>query len=309
MADTVIEFSDVCKVFSSGFLKSKLKEILKNISLTVRQGEIFSLIGPNGAGKTTIIRVLLNFLKPTSGKITIFNKCNTDISLKNYIGYFPETSRYPFNLTVKQFLFYWAQFSGLSNYKAKLKIEELLKLVKLDDMKDSPIKKLSKGMIVRLSTAHSIINDPKLLILDEPSEGLDPLGRIEFRNILKNLKNNGITIFMNSHLLSEVEQLSDRVGIINKGKIVKIDSLKNIISLKHNICIEFECFSENIINKLNKLYNLSNNNGLWSMVVCNTEDVDQTIKTLSEYGVTIKRVDVTKSSLESEYLSLIETDI
>jgi ABC-2 type transport system ATP-binding protein len=211
-----IESKNLTKHYSGGKIKA-----LTDFSVGVEEGKIFSLLGPNGAGKTTLVKLMLSIAKPTGGEGFIFGLPVNDPASRKNIGYLSEDHRLPGYLDSEQFLFYYGKMSGVSDKDLKLRIPELLKQVKLADRKGLKLKKYSKGMLQRLGTAQALLNDPKLLFLDEPTDGIDPIGRIEIREILLDLKKEGKTIFINSHLLSEVERISDRIAILKDGRLVK----------------------------------------------------------------------------------------
>ncbi len=191
--------------------------IINNLNLEIKTGSIFGFLGPNGAGKTTTIKMLVDITSPTAGVITIDNK-KID---KNIIGYMPEDPYFYDHLSAKEFLNFVAGF-----FKVHQNIDELLKLVNLEQAKNKKIGNFSKGMKQRLGLAQALINDPKYLFLDEPLDGLDPIGRLEFKEIILQLKKENKTIFFNSHILSDVEEICDKIGVLNKGKLIYSGDLK-----------------------------------------------------------------------------------
>ena len=211
-----VESRSLTKHYSRGRVKA-----LTDFDISVEQGKIFSLLGPNGAGKTTFIKLILSIVEPTSGDGLILGKNISDPSSRLKTGYLSENHRLPEFLNAEQFLYYYGRMSGAAGYELSKKIPELLKKVKLFDKKDLKIRKYSKGMLQRLGTAQALINDPDIIFLDEPTDGIDPVGRIEIREVLLDLKNAGKTVFINSHLLSEVERLSDEIAILKEGKMIK----------------------------------------------------------------------------------------
>ncbi len=302
----IAEFHSISKVFTGEFIRKTRTVAVSNVSLAIEEGDTFCLIGPNGAGKTTLIRMLLDFTKPTSGFAKLFGQPNHIPSLRDSIGYFPERVKYPPNLTVKKFLMYWGQFSGLDGKPLVSSVDELLKFVRLEKKKDALIKSLSKGMTVRVGLAQALLNDPKLLILDEPTDGLDPLGRIEFRDLLKELKTQGKTIVINSHLLSEVEQISTRVGIMDEGKLIKVDTVENLISAQYEMTIRFQCSSPDVITQLRVHYEVRQNGLDWNLLLTHSQDLDGAIKRLTNLETTIRSIEKNQSSLENRFLSLVK---
>jgi ABC-2 type transport system ATP-binding protein len=293
------------KVFSRGFLRKHSFAAVNNVSLTVEAGETFCLIGPNGAGKTTLIRMLLNLIEPTSGSAFIFGESNKAPASRECVGYFPERFKPPPTLTIRQFLYHWGQFSGLAGAQLKSRITELLQAVRLSDKHDVPMKKLSKGMTVRVGLAQAMINDPGLLILDEPTDGLDPLGRVEFREILNGLHSKGKTILINSHLLSEVEQISQRIGIMKKGELLRVDTLGHLLAEKARLSIVFACNSPEIIKALKEQFVVEEKDGLMAVQLSDRSAVDSVLKKLGTHDLVIKNIVESKGALEEEFLSIL----
>lgn len=206
--------------------KSKGRFSVENISLSIKKGTVFGFLGPNGAGKTTTIKMLVGLAKATSGEITISGKSPEDMETKRKIGFMPEAPAFYLYLTGEEFLTFTAEIFKITSPKNK--IHTLLKSVELFEAKDKYIRTYSKGMLQRLGLAQALINDPEILFLDEPLDGLDPLGRAEIKKIILTLKKENKTIFLNSHILSDVAELCDEVGIIDKGRLLRVDTPENI---------------------------------------------------------------------------------
>ena len=197
---------------------------LDDINLTVNRGEIFGFLGPNGAGKSTFVKIILNLVHATSGNVRIFGEQVERPEARKIVGFLPENIRvYPF-LSIEEFLYFHAELIGIAKQKIKTHIDSCLRAMALESVRAQKIGTLSKGMLQRAGIAQAILGSPELLILDEPTSGLDPIGFTELRRLLLDMKAQGATIFLNSHLLSEVERTCDRVAIINKGKIIKSGS-------------------------------------------------------------------------------------
>jgi len=205
---------------------------LDDISFKVEEGEIFAFLGPNGAGKTTTINIMMGFIYPTSGRVRIFNQDITKNGkkIKKRIGFLPEELGFYGTLTAYEHMDFYGRLFGMPKAEREERILELLEMVGLLERKDSKLREYSHGMKQRLGIAQALINEPELLILDEPTSGLDPRASYEVRNIIKELGKKGITIFLSSHLLYEVQQICDTAAIIDKGKLVKKDSIKNLIN-------------------------------------------------------------------------------
>lgn len=203
---------------------------LRGISFEVREGETFGFLGPNGAGKTTTILLLLNLIRPTSGKVELFGRPATDSEVHRRLGYLPESVNLHDYYTGRGLLEFYAALLQVPGSTRKGRIAGLLQLLRLEDAAGKPVSKYSKGMLQRLGFAQSMLHDPDLLILDEPTASLDPVGRKEFREILLELKRRGKTIFISSHILSEVETVCDRVAILEKGELRKVGTLQELSS-------------------------------------------------------------------------------
>lgn len=205
---------------------------LDGISFRVEEGEIFAFLGPNGAGKTTTINILMGFIYPTDGQVKIFGKDITKNGkeIKKRIGFLPEELGFYDTLTAYEHMDFYGRLFGIPKAKREKRILELLEMVGLLERKDSKLREYSHGMKQRLGIAQALINEPDLLIFDEPTSGLDPRASYEIRNIIKELATEGITIFLSSHLLYEVQQICDTVAIIDKGKLVRKDKINNLIN-------------------------------------------------------------------------------
>lgn len=203
----------------SHFLRKRFRA-LDGLNLVIEKGESFGLLGPNGAGKTTTQKLLLGLIKPSSGNIEVLGKRPGDKTALARIGFLPENPYFYAYLTAHEFLDFFGQLFDLSSAKRKERIEELLKLVSLTEARDRPIRKFSKGMMQRLGIAQALINDPDLIFFDEPNSGLDPIGRRDIRQIMLMLKKQGKTIFFNSHMIPDVKEICDRVGVLHRGKMI-----------------------------------------------------------------------------------------
>jgi ABC-2 type transport system ATP-binding protein len=227
----IVETANLTKVYREGFWLNQKVTSLRNFSLTVYQGETFGLLGPNGAGKTTCLKILLDIIQPTSGKALVMGKPIGDRSVKQRIGYLPENAYLYDYLTGWEFLEFTAGLFHRPTANTQGRIKKLLDLVGLSQQaaKNKPMKKYSKGMLQRVGLAQALINDPELIFLDEPMSGLDPAGRYQIREIIKALREEGKTIFFNSHILADVEEICDRVAILINGNLVSVGSLTELL--------------------------------------------------------------------------------
>jgi ABC-2 type transport system ATP-binding protein len=219
--------------FTNREFRKSIKVALSGLDLEVNAGEVFGFLGPNGAGKTTAINVLLGFVPPKSGAAYLFGIDVRQPIARQRIGYLPEMTYYYKFLTAEELLRFYAKIFGLPRNEADKRIDQLLKLVELEQSRKRPIKTYSKGMQQRVGLAQALINDPDLLILDEPTSGLDPLGRMKVREIIHRLKNEGKTVFFSSHELGEVETVCDRVAIIHQGELKTVGRVTDIVEKHH----------------------------------------------------------------------------
>ncbi|MCK5684268.1 ABC transporter ATP-binding protein [bacterium] len=225
---TLIRITDFYKSYLNKFTKTK-RIAVENLSLEIEKGQIYGLIGPNGSGKTTTIKAILGFIKPSSGQIEILGKSPLDSKKNRRIGFLPEESYYHDFLTIKEQLeFYGALYNFPTKKALDIKIAEVIELTRIKQYINTFISELSRGNLQRLGIAQSIMNDPELLIYDEPASGIDPVGRFEIRKILTDLSREGKTIFMSSHFLPEVEKLCTHIGIILNGKLLYSGKLSDL---------------------------------------------------------------------------------
>ncbi len=226
-ANLVIEARGIIKDRIGGLMRKKTR-VLNELELIVKEGEVYGLLGPNGAGKTTTLKILLGLLKPDKGEISILGKEVGNLQGLAQIGFLPENPYFYSHLTGSEFLDFIAQLFSIKKQERIKRKAELLKLVKLENYADEPMHKYSKGMLQRLGIAQSLINDPSLIFWDEPMSGLDPIGRKDVREILRDLKSKNKTILLCSHLLPDINDLCDRVGILFAGKLIAEEEVKNI---------------------------------------------------------------------------------
>ncbi len=225
----VLELNNLSVVYKSN---NYSKKAIDQLTLRIAQGEVFGFLGPNGAGKTTTIKSIFDFICPTDGQILLFGESSHNHSMHSRLGYMPEIANYYWYLTPRELLRMYAGFFGFSKRAADKKIDDLLALVDISSEANVLMKNFSKGMMQKVSLAQSLINDPEFLILDEPTSGLDPVARSKVRDIIKDLKKQGKTIFFSSHELSEVELVCDRIGILNNGTLVKTEKMEEILRQK-----------------------------------------------------------------------------
>lgn len=224
----IVKFLNVSKSYNSGIGKAKLP-VLFDISFSVQDGEVFGFVGPNGAGKSSVIKLMLNLTYPDKGDITVFGKPVNNIENKRYIGYLPEIPYYYDFLTPEELVWFSGKIAGIDDKEIIKYADELFTRLHFNEHRKKKIRELSKGNAQKAGIVATLINRPKLLILDEPMTGLDPIGRKLFGDIIMDLKKNGTTIFLTSHILSDVERFCDSIAIINKGRIILLEKKENLL--------------------------------------------------------------------------------
>jgi ABC-2 type transport system ATP-binding protein len=228
-----IEILGLEKTYSVGFWRKRPKRALRPLHLAVEEGEIFGFLGPNGAGKTTTLKLLMGLVFPTSGSARILGMDANDPRVKAQIGFLPEQPYFYDYLTARELLEYYGQLSGVAAKDRRQKVEAMLKRVGLTDAGDIQLRKFSKGMLQRVGIAQAILHDPKVVFLDEPMSGLDPMGRREVRDLIEQLKKEGKTVFFSTHILSDAEALCDRVAIIHLGELRSVGVVADLTSSMH----------------------------------------------------------------------------
>ena len=225
----VIEIANLTKDYEVGFWRKRKVRALDNLSLSIDGGQIFGFLGANGAGKTTTLKLLMRLIFPTSGSAKILGHDIQDVRMHQRIGYLPENPYFYDYLTAREFLDYCAEIFGYPAAARKKRAADLLARVKLDEKRwDTQLRKFSKGMLQRVGLAQSLINDPEIVFLDEPMSGLDPVGRREVRDLIAALREEGKTVFMCSHILSDIEVLCDRVAILKRGRLAQVGFLDEL---------------------------------------------------------------------------------
>ena len=224
-----IEITNLTKDYEVGFWRKRKVRALDGLSLSIDRGQIFGFLGANGAGKTTTLKLLMRLIFPTTGSARILGHDIHDVSMHQRIGYLPENPYFYDYLTAREFLDYCAEIFGLPAAERKRRTADLLARVRLDEKRwDTQLRKYSKGMLQRVGLAQSLINDPEIVFLDEPMSGLDPVGRREVRDLIASLRDEGKTVFMCSHILSDIEVLCDRVAILKRGRLAQVGYLDEL---------------------------------------------------------------------------------
>jgi len=236
-SEFVVQTEQLSKVFRVGFWGKKVTAV-DGINLEVRPGEVFGFLGPNGAGKTTTLKILMGLIYPTSGQAWLFGRGLGDPQTKARLGFLPESPYFYDYLTSREFLGFYGHLFGLWGAGLDKRIDELLDLVGMTHAKDLQLRKFSKGMLQRVGIAQALINDPELVVLDEPMSGLDPIGRKEVRDLILRLKESGKTVLFSSHILHDAEVLCDRVAMILKGRLVACGRVNDLLDQGANHQVE-----------------------------------------------------------------------
>ncbi|MEM2929157.1 MAG: ABC transporter ATP-binding protein [Nitrososphaerota archaeon] len=303
MEKEIVKVFNLTKTYEIG--KSS-KRAVDNLALSIKKGEVFGLIGPNGAGKTTTIKLLLGFLRKDHGEISIFGVENTNHKIKSRIGYLPENLAFPHYLNGREFLEYMGLLHKIEPEILKDRIKKLSEMLDLTGYINRRISTYSKGMIQRLFLAQAFINNPDFLILDEPTTGLDPLGIIELRNIIQNLKRNGKTILISSHNLTELEKICDTVCFLKEGKIQEIIKMSSIKDSK-----EVEIFLSEIKNGI--LEELKENNYRFRVqdktIIFKIEDdreIPLILRKIDNFKVKINSIITKQQTLEELFIKFVK---
>ncbi len=227
----IVQIENLSKDYETGFWVKRTVRALDDLSLSVESGQIFGFLGGNGAGKTTTIKLLMRLLFPTSGTARILGKDISDVSMHREIGYCPENPYFYDYLTATELMNYFGEIFGMSSSERRARGAELLTAVGLAEKDwNKQLRKFSKGMLQRVGLAQSLINDPQIVFLDEPMSGLDPMGRREIRDLIAGLREKGTTVFMSTHILSDVEALCDQVAILRGGRLAATGDLNDLLA-------------------------------------------------------------------------------
>ena len=229
--DVIIETRNLTKVYKDFWGRPKVNA-LESLDLEVRRGEIFGLLGPNGSGKSTTIKLILGLLFPTSGQALVFNKEASDVSKNERIGYLPEESYLYKFLNAEETLDFYGRLFNMSAGRRKQRVRDLIKLIDIEWAQRRQLKEYSKGMTRRIGLAQALINDPELIVLAEPTTGLDPIGTREMKDLIVRLRDQGKTILMCSHLLADVQDVCDRIAILHQGELKEMGAVENLLSVR-----------------------------------------------------------------------------
>ncbi|MBK8149018.1 MAG: ABC transporter ATP-binding protein [Acidobacteria bacterium] len=305
----IIEIQDLTKDYELGFWKKRKVRALDGLNLEVSPGQIFGFLGGNGAGKTTTIKLLMSLIFPTRGNARILGHDISDTAMHSRIGYCPENPYFYDYLTARELMNYFGEIFGFDAAKRRRKTEELLTKVGLDEKDwDKQLRKFSKGMLQRVGLAQCLINEPEIVFLDEPMSGLDPIGRREIRELIAGLRNAGTTVFMSTHILSDIEALCDNVAILRRGKLAATGNLSDLLTssgenqtfeivVKGVPAEEFQSRTNSISGSLCSL----KANGA-SIQVLSESDVPKVLSVVGETGGNLVSVQPVRQSLEELFV-------
>ncbi len=294
-----IDVQNIGKHFKSNFLLRTISA-LQDVSFSIQEGEVFGLIGHNGAGKTTLIKILTGLIRPSTGQAALFGHPVGDIQALSQLGFLPERPYFYEYLTGREALNFYGRLAGLSANAIARRSSELLAMLKLEEAADRPMRLYSKGMLQRLGMAQAILHDPPLVLLDEPMSGLDPLGRGQIKDIIHLLKKQGKTILFSSHILSDVEELCDRVAVLANGHLRYEGDLETLTATyKEGVEIVIENVADEHMAGLSDLgAEITQQNGRVKLFLSNDQDDQRVIKQLIEQGFHIDRMIPKRMSLE-----------
>ncbi len=282
---------------------------VKGLTLQVKQGEVFGFLGPNGAGKTTSIKMLLGLIAPTSGSAALLGKPVGDRNVLTRIGFLPEHFRFQEWLTAREFLFLNGQLLNMKANDLRPRIDELLERVGLTDYQNKQLRTFSKGMLQRIGLAQALLNKPALVFLDEPTSGLDPVGRRLVRDIIHELRKEGTCVFLNSHLLSEIEITCDRVAFIRYGEVVRVLEMASLSTGQSQLTIRATHLSAEVLNGLCHWgQNVQSDNGVVTMNIQNDSVLPEITRYLVKQGAEVYAISPSRLSLEEIFIETVGKD-
>lgn len=284
------------------------KVAVADLTLNVQRGEVFGFLGPNGAGKTTSVKMLLGLVAPTSGDARVLNAPLGNVPARAKIGFLPEHFRFQDWLNGREFLDLHARLYGMSSAKRQTSIDALLKRVDLQDAANRKLKEYSKGMLQRIGLAAALLNEPHLVFLDEPTSGLDPLGRLIVRDVIQELRAQGTAVFLNSHLLSEVEITCDRVAFVKNGRVVRETSMRETSNVT-DVELIVKNSTPHLLRELEQFgKNVRQLNGSIHLETENETHIPEINRWLVAQGVDVYKIGAAKPSLEEMFLAVMGED-
>jgi len=254
MAESIaaVEIRNLVKEFKTSFRRKPLRAV-DDVSIRIMPGEVYGLIGPNGSGKSTTMKALLGLVAPSAGQCSIFGRDSMKVDSRDEVGFLPENPYFYKHLSGAETLRFYGKLCGLGGRELEDRVTELLALVDLEGARDRRLGGYSKGMLQRIGLAQALVQEPRLVILDEPTAGVDPLGSRQIRDLILKLRDQGITVFLCSHLLEQVQEVCDRVGIIFRGKLVREGKLEDLIAIEDQSEIVLRDASPELLNQIRAL--------------------------------------------------------
>ncbi len=317
MPDPIVDVHQLRKTYRSLSLTGRRRiDAVRGVSLQAYPGEVFGLLGPNGAGKTTLIKMLLGVVKPSGGHARVLGQPIGSTAARSRVGYLPESLRVDRHHSARSALRYYGRMSGMNSAEIRSRSDELLKLVGLQGRDRESVRRFSKGMYQRLGLAQALLHDPDLLVLDEPTDGLDPVGRNEVRKVIDRLRDSGKTIFLNSHILQEVEMVCTRVAILAKGEIKAIgpidelahrDQQKLIVEILGDAEPDWQTiFGDSMKAEIEATR--VRDAFRFSIAVVDQDQINAVVDQLRRSDQSIARLEVRRESLEETFMRLVGTD-
>jgi ABC-2 type transport system ATP-binding protein len=300
-----IQASGLTKVYRSRFGSRRIAA-LDGVDLSVAPGQVFGLLGPNGAGKTTTVKILLGLTRPTAGAASLFGRPVSDPESRRRVGYLPEGHRFPGYLTASQTLSIFGRMSGMDAAAIRRRAPELLERVRLSDWADVRVKKFSKGMTQRLGLAAALVNDPDVLLLDEPTDGVDPVGRREIRDLLQEQAAKGKAILLNSHLLSEIERTCDRVAVLRAGKVVAEGRIADLTATGSRYKLVASGVDDALLAAFRETgASVERVNGHFDLTARDVDHLNALVDRLRSSGAKVQELAPVRSSLEDVFVGLV----
>jgi len=282
-------------------------QALDGVSLNVKEGEIYGLLGQNGAGKTTLIKIVLGIIRGWKGQVTLLGQPAGATAVRARVGYLPEDHNFPDYHTGYSLLDYYGQLLGMSSANRSKRIPDMLESVGIADRMKYKIRSYSKGMKQRLGIAQALMHDPAVIFLDEPTDGVDPVGRRDIREMLQALKNRGVTVFINSHLLGEVELICDRVAIMRKGKLIREGDIASLTRQKGRFLIGLAPGQVLPVSEIaNHGYEIQPLNDRWEVLLTEGQSIDPIIDLIRDKGLNLRHLVEKRQTLEDLFLQTHE---
>lgn len=302
-----VRFTSIYKSFSSSFPRKKVDAVV-DLNLTIESGEIFGIIGPNGAGKSTLLKMLMGFIRPSAGEISVFGQSPSNPKIKHKIGYLPENPYYYDHLSAEELMQFSARTSGMQREEIGPRIDQLLQVMSLDHARKRKLRSYSKGMTQRAGICFALVHDPELVIFDEPMSGLDPIGRKDVVNLVLDLKRKGKTVLFCSHILNDVEKLCDRMAIMNKGRLLRVMTREELKNSSQEVVINCGICPGLLSEDLFSLGATVDNVDGKYRISCSKTSINSILKKMKEHDVDISDIQSSDDALETLFLKTIKSE-